>query len=710
MLQAGDQIDIWVVEKPLGSGGMGSVYRCHNRNATRILAAVKVLEGAVRASPDAEARFVREAEILFQLDHPNIVKVRNVRTDFNPPYLEMEFVEGQALEDLLQRGPMALGQAIELMEQAAGAIAYLHAKGIRHRDIKPANLLVDKNNTLKLVDFGLAMEADRTRITQSGMAFGTVSYAPPEWISPETLDPQSWDVYAVGVVFYELITGKMAFPASGQGSARQQAMQVIVGKQNHPPLDPGEGCPAAVRELIKAATCSDPKQRLGSANALWQRLQALSADGRHAGVTLAPMEVDLAAFGLDESTSDRTPKRAAENPAAIADTWVTEEHPSLKPARGGLPVAILAVAGLVLVLAMGGLGAVLAYFALPADTGPELPTTRPVEVLVLGVPEDVTVKVRVEGQPPGIGSGMSTTFAAIPPGPVTLHWVMGEECPLHECPGASCPAWCPAGTATDEVRTGDGTEMLRLNLSMPAPRAVALKTDLQAFARATLGGRPGSASDGALRFEVPPGRHALEVDAGTCPEPAIGCAERGDCPKGCASTRRIVEVAAGEGVQEGDLGLVLAGRAPVPVPTPGEPRPTPVPTPKPEPSGGGGTTGLVTGAKFARFLADNPDYQRGGKRASSDGVYLSGWNGAEPPADLAGKPVSNVHGLAAATYCKWTGRALPGVADPPAVPDPNMEYRVAESGGFVVLMEDGSPIPVNDPKKANSFATFRCTK
>ena len=134
-MQPGDQIDIWVVEKALGSGGMGSVYRCHNRAARRILAAVKVLDPTLHRVAGAHERFIREAEILFALDHPSIVKVRNIRVDATPPYLEMEFVEGQSLDRMLHRTALPWEQAHEILKQLTSAVAYLHGRGIRHRDI-----------------------------------------------------------------------------------------------------------------------------------------------------------------------------------------------------------------------------------------------------------------------------------------------------------------------------------------------------------------------------------------------------------------------------------------------------------------------------------------------------------------------------------------------------------------------------------------------
>ena len=221
-MQAGDEIDVWVVDEAIGAGGMASVYRCHNRDAPRILAAVKVLEQSLQASSDANARFVREAEILFHLDHPNVVRVRNVRMGHDPPFIEMEYIEGESLDRRIRTSEVRLGQALKWMAQIASAVAYLHSQEVRHRDIKPANLIIDDSDNVKLVDFGLATETGVTQITRDGIHFGTVSYAPPEWVDPAQLDPVQWDLYAIGVVFYELLTRKRAFPSHvGAGACPQ---------------------------------------------------------------------------------------------------------------------------------------------------------------------------------------------------------------------------------------------------------------------------------------------------------------------------------------------------------------------------------------------------------------------------------------------------------------------------------------------------------
>ncbi|MCK6524233.1 serine/threonine protein kinase, partial [Myxococcota bacterium] len=283
MLSPGDPIDIWVVERALGQGGMGSVYRCHNRDAPRILAAVKVLDAGMSRVHSVKARFVREAEILFTLNHKHIVKVRNVRMEGELPYIEMEFINGESLESRIAKGACPLPEALNLLGQAADALAYMHRMGVRHRDIKPSNMLVEGDGSLKIVDFGIAADLQGEAITRTDEAFGSVSYAPPEWVDPKTLDPVKWDLYALGVVFYELVAGRMAFPMASGGSHRQQAMRLMMQKQSHPPLDPGEGYPEGVRALIRDLTTSSPAERLGSADLVLERVNALR------GVEMGPV-------------------------------------------------------------------------------------------------------------------------------------------------------------------------------------------------------------------------------------------------------------------------------------------------------------------------------------------------------------------------------------------------------------------------------------
>lgn len=467
MLEQGDLIDIWVVERKAGSGGMGSVYRCHNQRATRILAAIKVLEtGLRREGSDAEARFIREAEILFALDHPNIVKVRNVRIDHDPPYIEMEFVQGQSLEALLRYGAMEPAQAMDLMGQLAGALRYLHAQGIRHRDVKPANVLVQGNGVAKLVDFGLAIETQGTRLTQAGMTFGTVSYAPPEWIKPDSLDPVLWDIYALGVMYWEMLTGQVAFPVSGKGSARQQAMAVIVAKQAHDPLDPGEGFTSELRALIRSMTEPEPSARPASMAEVAQRLSTagVEVDSPQAGNTLValpslePFRTGKHGQGsdtwmmeeLDEATQE-TPRRGAATPKlhprrssdepTVELRGLPESLPEAPPARSpwlerlGL-AAVLLVLGMVALVVCGGVAAKALW---PADE----PVDEPVVALPTP-PEPVNVSSTIEvvTQPDPAPSEATPTTTPTTTPPVQ-----------HPTPAETQPAPAPEppeGTADEE--------------------------------------------------------------------------------------------------------------------------------------------------------------------------------------------------------------------------------------------------------------------
>lgn len=684
MHQPGDHIDIWVVEKQLGSGGMGSVYRCHNRAAPRILAAIKVLESSLRRNSEAEARFVREAEILHGLDHPHIVKVRNVRTDCDPPYLEMEFVEGQSLEDWLVEGPIDYGLAVRLMLQLADAIRYLHGQEIRHRDIKPANLLVQAGHAIKLVDFGLAVETDRTRITHHGMAFGTVSYAPPEWIHPESLDPAKWDHYALGVVFFEMLTGRLAFPASGQGSARQQAMQVIVGKQGHRPLDPGTAFPEPVRSLIGALTEADPARRLSDLDEVVQRIGAIVAKAPEPGDS--PI--------VDPASIPEPPEHTVPS-GDSGQTWRSADPATVRRLRTrGLWVAGLgAVAGLgLLALGMG-----VAWWIVAA-IGEKV---RDVEVAV-----ERDVHVVLDGRLPRGGGDGVQHFDRIPVGQaVELLWARGEQCRADACPGEKCPAWCGAGV--QEVVVPEGEGRFRLTPELPEPPVHDLTVVLPAYdalarLEASLDGITGDRRGGEIRFAgVTPGPHTLLVRGGKCAPDAPACWPDGQCGDRCVVYRAERVVAWSGDDERVELGLPVPERRRAKL-FPREPEPAPRPrvvanTPN----------GLATTAAFSAWLTEHPEWQVDGSKGSAQAtlypLYLSGWAGASPPPghDPRG-PVTGVSHPAATAYCANRG-GLPEAGAPPTTWDEGrngvaFEWRdrgfnpvIRGSTGEVVDWDGGTP-------------------
>ncbi len=678
VLKPGEDIDIWVVEAALGSGGMGSVYRCHNRSAKRILAAVKVLDAAVRSSAGAQERFVREAEILYQLDHPNIVKVRNVRIDSDPAYIEMEFVEGESLEKRLRRGGLPFEQAVGVMTELADAVAYLHKQGVCHRDLKPANILIDSKGHTRIVDFGLALESDRSRLTQAGMTFGTVSYAPPEWITPEEMLPTMWDLYGLGVIFWEILTGRVAFAVSGQGSMRQQAMQVIMAKQDHPPLDPGNRYHPAVRGLIGAMTHSDVEERFQTMDEVAAAIRALTPDMVQAtNLTLTPA---LAQRELGPETwgSDSLPPASLQDPATLVHSgrgkWI-----------------VLGLAALLIGLIALGSGA---YFATLLG-GPVAPTTRDV-TLSIGNDHALPVRLMVGGVSLPLSEGVAT-LAGQSLGDLPVTWIAGEGCMASTCPGDSCPSWCSTGVEVLTVPQGEGLAAVSISVPQAPARPVTItlpERPARVQARVLFDTQPILVGeDGAfVAADILPGTHIVLAALGDCPEDLSVCPD--DCPTTCTVSSQSVVVSWDAQATSVDVDM------PLPV----------LPVAQPAPAAPSGR--FVTHTAFSGWLARHPEFERDAAMAAGQGDanYLSGWSGTTPPAGLGGTPIINVSWAAANAYCSGRG-GLPDVNTelPARGSSTPMEYRVSESTPLV-LEDGGRHIPVQRRSDSNMLTSFRCAR
>lgn len=702
MLQPGDQIDVWVVERALGSGGMGSVYRCHNRGAKRILAAIKVLESAFRKHPEAEARFVREAEILFGIDHPNIVKVRNVRTEGEVAFLEMEFVEGESLEDRLDSGPQPLGAGLELLAQLADALAYLHERGIRHRDVKPANLLIRPDGQIKLVDFGLAVEADHTRITREGTTFGTVSYAPPEWIDPERLDPVKWDLYALGVVAFEVLTGEVAFPVSGLGSARQQAMQVILNKQQTGPLDLGPEAPAGVRAIVRALTQTDPDDRPDSAADVRDQLRALAAELPDERACLPVSGQSGRPPSATWSLPAQTPPPAPRTPAPAEPT--APEPAAITP-RASRRIPVLATGG--------ALAALLALIVISASIAvwwswPDDPPARPVSLGFTATTLDPswTATVVLRGERRAGPASQPLRFPEAEPGPTDVRWVVGADCPADDClcdPSTAdcattppCPQTCATGASTVERTPGEGVQRITLTLPDPSGSAhVALADGGAAEATFRLGDQRRTGTEARFR-DLPPGEHVVALSAGECEDAAPDCARDASCPVGCSAARQSLTVP-----WTGEV------RATVELPEPEAPAARPSPAARRPPS-------RITHARFAAWLDAKPAFHADAARSSglADEHYLSGWSGLSPPAGAAQRPMVHVSYAAAAAYCRGRGGLAALEAQPHTWSDSGgvaYEWRSAD-GRPAWRQADGTTSLRVDPSSSNIFTGFRCAR
>ncbi len=192
------------LERPLGHGGMATVYLSHDTELDRPVA-VKLLAENLAGDAAFRARFLREAQLSARLSHPNVVSVYDTgEADDCRPYIVMEYVEGTTLAEL---GRLPVDEAVALAVQACHGLAHAHAAGLIHRDVKPQNLLLSTDGTLKVADFGIARAAEATALTQAGTVLGTAAYLSPEQAAGEQVTAAT-DVYSLGAVLYELLTGR----------------------------------------------------------------------------------------------------------------------------------------------------------------------------------------------------------------------------------------------------------------------------------------------------------------------------------------------------------------------------------------------------------------------------------------------------------------------------------------------------------------------
>ncbi len=302
----------------LGSGGMSNVYRATDRTLERTVA-VKVLAEHLSDDERFVARFRREALAVAKLIHPNIVQVYDTGVDDGRHYIVMEYVEGRSGAQLLQRqGPLGPETTAEIGAQACAGLDYAHRRGIIHRDVKPGNLMVvggpvgGGEMTMKLTDFGIARAIEQTRITQVGSVVGTAAYLSPEQVRGEEATPAT-DVYALGVVLYQFLTGRLPYEGSSLA-------ELAVRQQNEKPLPPStyndevsETLGAAVLRALEG----DPNRRYASADELAGGLH-LGLQGEDVTLPLGEGATPTRALGDGETATrhlDRTTAQTEYRPA-----------------------------------------------------------------------------------------------------------------------------------------------------------------------------------------------------------------------------------------------------------------------------------------------------------------------------------------------------------------------------------------------------------
>ncbi len=383
----GKQFGPYRIMAPLGEGGMAAVYKAFQPGVDRMVA-LKVLPQHFAKDPQFVDRFEREAKVLARLQHPHILPVHDFGQADGYTYIVMPFIDSGDLADLMKERRFSMAESGRIVTQVGDALDYAHSQGIVHRDVKPSNILVDQRGNTLLTDFGLAkiVSGCANKLTGSGFIIGTPEYMSPEQCMSEEVDGRS-DIYAVGVILYELVTGRVPFSA--------ETPVALIFKHINDPLPPPRqidpGISEAVEKVILKAMAKEPADRYATAGEMTRALQA----ALETGVLATPgPETDRTVILPDTPLSPAMPSKVTAAPAKTADPGFN------RVALWGL--GSLAAVVLIGVLAFGGWfirGSRTIRTSGPADIPPPAPTEPLVQPTVALPSPTPTQPVQVEPTP-----------------------------------------------------------------------------------------------------------------------------------------------------------------------------------------------------------------------------------------------------------------------------------------------------------------------
>ncbi len=360
-LNKGDLIGAYEIVAPMGQGGMATVYKAYHSRLNRFVA-IKMIHHAYLGDESFLARFEREAQIVAALEHPNIVPVYDFSEHEGEPYLVMKLVEGSTLKSVLSAGELPVNDVLAIMEPIARALDYAHSRGVLHRDIKPSNIILDRQATAYLTDFGLArLSISGATTLSTDMMIGTPYYMSPEQAAGRGAVDHRADLYSLGVVFYELFVGRVPF-SEGTPYA---IINDHIARDLPLPHTLNPDVPIEVEIALLRALSKDPDDRYQSAGALFeairdavndsqQQITILSAGRQSAVISIA----QSIKYVSETREGKKTPVAAAtvgSRPNAVA-RWIAE-------------IALILIGIVAIIL--------LAAFALsrqPDQTGEAVPT------------------------------------------------------------------------------------------------------------------------------------------------------------------------------------------------------------------------------------------------------------------------------------------------------------------------------------------------
>jgi serine/threonine protein kinase/predicted Zn-dependent protease len=379
---SGETIGVYRLIKELGRGGMGTVYLAYDTRLGR-QAALKLLPSHLVNNPERVRRFQREARTVSALNHPNIITIYDFGQEDGRHYIVSEFVEGRTLRNLVGSLDVSLNQILDLAVQVASALEAAHAAGIVHRDIKPENIMLRPDGYAKVLDFGLAKLTDpesggdeaKTDVslappdfeTRTGIVLGTVNYMSPEQARGQKVDGRS-DLFSLGVVLYELITGRRPFG----GETWHHTIVAITDAEPPPIARDVRGAPAALQEIIDRALAKDRERRYQTARALLTDVQTLQGElAADARIQLIRTEREQDATKIEEQITRGETQAAITNDESVRDKVIGAVLSLARFKRRRL-IAVVVI-----------LAAIAAYFLFGRGAGPGRPALTDKDTILL---------------------------------------------------------------------------------------------------------------------------------------------------------------------------------------------------------------------------------------------------------------------------------------------------------------------------------------
>ncbi|MGY2163897.1 protein kinase [Pseudomonas tolaasii] len=432
------------IEGEIGEGAMASVYLATQRSLERKVA-LKVMAAALAADPSFCERFLREGKTLARLSHPHTVTIHDIGNVGELYYMAMEYLPNGTLKERIAAG-LTPEQGLAYIRQIASALGYAHAQGLVHRDVKPANILFRADGTAVLSDFGIAKSLDdRTQFTQAGFAVGTPSYMSPEQARGQEIDGRA-DLYALGVVLYEILVGKLPYNGT---DALSTALAHLTEPLPELPVHHGR-----YQDVLRKLLAKDPAERFPDAAALLRALDQLPADSPEATLVRPlpiPPSVDLGGItpeSIEIPTAKPEPQSARQPVVAP-----TQQRAVSEQRRG--PVVALAAVAVAVALAIGG----ASYWWL---SGSDAPAKPPAAVIPKAPPPELKpVVAEVDGgQRPLLMAGKKTLFQRVlsKPGAKLSHDAGGAPGEglaafsvlyVYQRKDVAGSPWLRVGTATD---------------------------------------------------------------------------------------------------------------------------------------------------------------------------------------------------------------------------------------------------------------------